>query len=210
MAESFDGDWLDLREPHDAAARNMELAELLAASLPARPRILDLGAGTGSLLRWLGHFIGRAQSWTLVDSDAELISRAFDTISERAEAVDWPVTQPGRSALLVHAPQLPGLQPTPPSVHRPKHRQHDTMGLALRPQGVHRGVGAKAVHQEPNLNPPNHRRKQRLHDSLSSEVVIENVGGHPDFMSRQGDGFDHRREQLIPALQQIHMVATTK
>jgi hypothetical protein len=56
------------------------------------------------LLRWLGHFIGRAQSWTLVDSDAELVSRAFDTISERAETVDWPVTQPGRSALLLHAP----------------------------------------------------------------------------------------------------------
>ena len=104
MSESFDGAWLDLREPYDAAARNAELAVMLAASLPARPRLLDLGAGTGSLLRWLGHFIGRAQSWTLVDSDAELISRAFDTISERAEAVDWPVTQPGRSALLVHAP----------------------------------------------------------------------------------------------------------
>ncbi|MFM7687976.1 MAG: class I SAM-dependent methyltransferase, partial [Alphaproteobacteria bacterium] len=78
MAESFDGDWLDLREPYDAAARNPELAEMLAASLPARPRLLDLGAGTGSLLRWLGHFIGRARSWTLVDSDAELLARAFD------------------------------------------------------------------------------------------------------------------------------------
>jgi hypothetical protein len=48
MAESFDGDWLDLREPHDAAARDSALAEMLAASLPARPRLLDLAAGTGS------------------------------------------------------------------------------------------------------------------------------------------------------------------
>jgi SAM-dependent methyltransferase len=104
MAEEFDGDWLDLREPYDAAARNPELAAMLAGALPARPRILDLGAGTGSLLRWLGHFIGRAQAWTLVDADAELIERAFDTIAERAEAVGWAATWPGRKTLLVHAP----------------------------------------------------------------------------------------------------------
>lgn len=104
MAESFDGDWLDLREPYDAAARNLDLALMLAGALPARPRILDLGAGTGSLLRWLGHVIGRAQAWTLVDADAELVSRAFDTIAERAEAVGWAATFPTRKTLLVHAP----------------------------------------------------------------------------------------------------------
>lgn len=104
MAESFDGDWLDLREPYDAAARNPELAAMLSAALPARPRILDLGAGTGSLLRWLGHFIGRAQAWTLVDADAALIERAFETIAERAEAVGWAATFPGKRTLLVHAP----------------------------------------------------------------------------------------------------------
>jgi SAM-dependent methyltransferase len=104
MAESFDGDWLDLREPHDAAARDPGLAALLAAALPTRPRILDLGAGTGSLLRWLGHFIGRAQAWTLVDADAALVERAFATIADRAEAVGWAATLPGRKTLLVHAP----------------------------------------------------------------------------------------------------------
>jgi SAM-dependent methyltransferase len=105
MAEEFDGDWLDLREPYDAAARNPDLAEMLSAALPARPRILDLGAGTGSLLRWLGHFIGRAQAWTLVDADPELLERAFDTIAERAEAVGWAATFPGRKTLLVHSPE---------------------------------------------------------------------------------------------------------
>lgn len=104
MAEEFDGDWLDLREPYDAAARNAELAAMLAAALPARPRILDLGAGTGSLVRWLGHFIGRAQAWTLVDADAELADRAFDTIAERADAVGWTASFPRRDTLLVHAP----------------------------------------------------------------------------------------------------------
>lgn len=104
MAEAFDGDWLDLREPYDAAARSGELAHALAAALPARPRLLDLGAGTGSLLRWLGHWIGRSQAWTLVDADPALIERAFDTIAERAEAVGWTATWPGKRTLLVHAP----------------------------------------------------------------------------------------------------------
>jgi SAM-dependent methyltransferase len=105
MAESFDGDWLDLREPFDAAARDPGLAMRLSQALPARPRLLDLGAGTGALLRWLGHFIGRAQAWTLVDADAELIERAFDTIADRAEAAGWGVTFPGKRTLLVHSPQ---------------------------------------------------------------------------------------------------------
>ena len=104
MAEEFDADWLDLREPFDARARNGALATALAAALPPRPRIMDLGAGTGSLLRWLGHWIGRAQAWTLVDADAELIRRAYDTIEERAEAVGWYTTWPGKRTMLVHAP----------------------------------------------------------------------------------------------------------
>jgi SAM-dependent methyltransferase len=105
VAEEFDGDWLDLREPYDAAARDPGLAAMLAAALPARPRLLDLGAGTGSLLRWLGHFIGRAQAWTLVDRDAALIERAFETIAERAEAVGWAATWPGKRTLLLHSPE---------------------------------------------------------------------------------------------------------
>lgn len=104
MAEEFDADWLDLREPFDAQARNGALATMLAAALPARPRIMDLGAGTGSLLRWLGHWIGRAQAWTLVDADTELVQRAYDTIEERAEAVGWSTTWPGKRTMLVHAP----------------------------------------------------------------------------------------------------------
>ena len=43
MTEAFDGDWLDLREPYDAASRDFGLAVRLAEALPARPRIMDLG-----------------------------------------------------------------------------------------------------------------------------------------------------------------------
>ncbi|WP_439595639.1 class I SAM-dependent methyltransferase [Falsiroseomonas sp.] len=104
MAESFDGDWLELREPHDAAARSLDLAAQLAEALPARPRLLDLGAGTGSLMRWMAPVIGRAQAWTLVDADGGLLSRAFGTTADFAEAQDWRATFAGRKTLLVHAP----------------------------------------------------------------------------------------------------------
>ena len=39
MAETFDGDWLALREPFDAASRSVALAQRLGAALPARARM---------------------------------------------------------------------------------------------------------------------------------------------------------------------------
>ena len=104
MSESFDLDWLDLREPFDAFARSEALAARLLARLPARPRLIDLGAGTGSLLRWLAPRIGRAQAWTLVDSSAEMAEAAFDEIADRADQMGFPVTAPNKRTLLVHAP----------------------------------------------------------------------------------------------------------
>jgi hypothetical protein len=104
MTESFDADWLELREPHDARARSEPLAAQLIALLPARPRLLDLGAGTGSLFRWLAPQIGRAQAWTLVDADAALIEEAFDTIADRAEDIGLRLTFPAKRTMLVHAP----------------------------------------------------------------------------------------------------------
>lgn len=105
MAESFDGDWLALREGHDATARDQGLAARLAQQLARpRPRILDLGAGTGSLTRWLGHHIRRPQSWVLADADPALMARAFDEMQQAAWGIGWAATWPGRKALLVHAP----------------------------------------------------------------------------------------------------------
>jgi SAM-dependent methyltransferase len=104
MSEVFDGDWLDLREDQDTLARDLELGERLAALLPARPRLLDLGSGTGSLIRWLGPIIDRAQAWTMVDADPALMSRAFDTMAETAEMLGLPATFPGKKTLLVHTP----------------------------------------------------------------------------------------------------------
>jgi SAM-dependent methyltransferase len=104
MTESFDPDWLELREPPDARARDLHLALALSAALPARPRLLDLGAGTGSLFRWLAPILNRPQAWTLVDADVTLIEFAFDTIADRAVAVGFEVSAPNKRTLLVHTP----------------------------------------------------------------------------------------------------------
>ena len=103
MSESFDADWLALREPFDARARCTALIERLIATLPQRPHLVDLGAGTGSLFRALAPSIGRAQVWTFVDADETLLGAAFEITATWAERHGWPVTWPGR-ALLVHTP----------------------------------------------------------------------------------------------------------
>ena len=108
MTEIFDAGWLAEREPFDAAARSLDLAERLAAALPARPRVLDLGAGTGSLFRWLAPIIGRAQVWTLADADSNLLDAAFIACAEWGMAQGHNVSFPGGAhnrALLLHTPR---------------------------------------------------------------------------------------------------------
>ena len=71
-------DWLALREPADAAARDPELAALTAEGLGGeRPLVIrDLGCGSGSLGRWLAPQLPGPQRWVLHDRDAELLARA--------------------------------------------------------------------------------------------------------------------------------------
>ena len=107
MVEAFDANWLWLRERFDAVSRSVALAEILAEMLPPRPRILDIGAGTGSLFRWLAPIIGRAQVWTFADVDAGLLTDAFGMTADWAEDHGYTVTWPDigrRRVLLVHTP----------------------------------------------------------------------------------------------------------
>lgn len=64
-------DWLALREPADAAARAAELAEGLSPAV-----VHDLGAGSGSMLRWLAPRLPTPQHWVLHDRDAALLPLA--------------------------------------------------------------------------------------------------------------------------------------
>ncbi len=76
--ETFTPKWLALREPVDDRSRAADLVALLAEWWGGRPsrRVLDLGSGTGSNLRYLAPRLPGEQEWTLVDRDAALLDRA--------------------------------------------------------------------------------------------------------------------------------------
>ncbi len=76
--ERFPADWLRLREPVDHRSRAEELLEpLRKLSWDTRSsRILDLGGGTGSNLRYLAPRLPAPQSWVVVDRDAALLQEA--------------------------------------------------------------------------------------------------------------------------------------
>ena len=69
--------WLQLREPADAEARSGELVDILRSRLPTGAlEIHDLGAGTGSMARWLAPRLEGRQRWVLHDRDAGLLRLA--------------------------------------------------------------------------------------------------------------------------------------
>lgn len=74
MADSL-SNWLALREPYDSRARSAALTDALAVALPRERelRVLDLGTGTGSNLRYLVNRLPHRQRWLLVDRDADLL-----------------------------------------------------------------------------------------------------------------------------------------
>jgi hypothetical protein len=73
-------DWLALREPADAAARSVELVEIVRPHLAARdgrPLVVrDLGCGSGSMGRWLASRLPGPQTWVLHDRDPQLLEIA--------------------------------------------------------------------------------------------------------------------------------------
>ena len=78
MGERFTIDWLALREPVDHRSRAADLLAPLRSWWHARraSRVVDLGSGTGSNLRYLAPYLGGGQHWRLVDRDARLLERA--------------------------------------------------------------------------------------------------------------------------------------
>lgn len=74
MSDSLAG-WLSLREKADAAARSRPLTAAIVAVLRRRRplRIVDLGTGTGSNVRFLAPLLPQPQEWLVVDRDAALL-----------------------------------------------------------------------------------------------------------------------------------------
>ncbi|AYN43503.1 class I SAM-dependent methyltransferase [Streptomyces dangxiongensis] len=96
-APRYAPEWLQLREPADAAARAADLLDPLRIRLaegPARAgglAVHDLGCGTGSMGRWLAPRLDGAQHWILHDRDPYLLHFAA-VASPRAAADGSGVT----------------------------------------------------------------------------------------------------------------------
>jgi len=73
--------WLDLREPADAAARSRGLVEHVRRQLPATGRLVihDLACGSGSMGRWLAPLLPGPQLWVMHDRDPDLLEVAAAT-----------------------------------------------------------------------------------------------------------------------------------
>ena len=78
MSATFDPAWLALREPVDHRSRAEAAMSVLGPAWRAGgwSRVVDLGSGTGSNLRYLEPRLPGTRRWTLVDHDAELLQRA--------------------------------------------------------------------------------------------------------------------------------------
>jgi SAM-dependent methyltransferase len=113
----FSTDWLALREPHDARARNPAVLNAVVASLAGNTsiRIVDLACGTGSTLRALAPRFPAGQNWRLADNDLSLLARAsamarpagvsftavpLDLNRDLEAALDGPIDLVTTSALL--------------------------------------------------------------------------------------------------------------
>lgn len=75
----FSIDWLERRESLDARSRSHLLTGLAADWLGQRTgphRILDLGSGSGSNLRFLAPRLPGPQHWRLLDHDTDLLAHA--------------------------------------------------------------------------------------------------------------------------------------
>lgn len=95
-------DWLALRAPADAAARSSGQARALARLMAARgdldrhsasgvdPVVVhDLGAGTGSMTRWLAPRLPGPQRWVLRDGDAGILAHL--DLGDVVDSAGWAV-----------------------------------------------------------------------------------------------------------------------
>ena len=95
--EGFSQEWLSLREPADHAARSPVLTRHINQWIQSRSadqlKVMDLGAGTGSNLRYLCPGFGHNQHWTLIDNDASLLSNLPTILTDWAAGMGMQIRQ---------------------------------------------------------------------------------------------------------------------
>jgi hypothetical protein len=114
----FSADWLALREPYDARARNPAVLAAVSASVErcSPISVVDLASGLGAMVRALAPRLSSPQMWCLVDNDSELLGfvrrmitpsaaltvnlRRLDLIHDLQDALDGTIDLITASALL--------------------------------------------------------------------------------------------------------------
>jgi hypothetical protein len=89
MGAGFDADWLYWREAADTEARDTGLLARWLDGLSADGRVVELGAGTGSLLRACLPYLRRPLRWEALEVDSDLIARGAERFGR------WAVSHPG-------------------------------------------------------------------------------------------------------------------
>ncbi len=92
----FDAGWLDLREPVDAASRDISIigsAAIFLGEVPA-PLAVDLGCGTGASLRAFASQAPADLRWRLIDNDAGLLAIAAERCGPGVEVVACDLADP--------------------------------------------------------------------------------------------------------------------
>ncbi len=107
----FSADWLTLREKADVAARSevvLEAARAYCANVAEKPfRICDLGSGTGASVAAFSSQFPAAQTWDLIDYDAENLQRAVERYTGSGAIEDVTVTPRVHNLALNPAPWQP-------------------------------------------------------------------------------------------------------
>jgi SAM-dependent methyltransferase len=85
--------FLARREAHDAKARNPAVLQAVAAAFADRtsPSIVDLGCGTGAMMRAISPLLPRWQNWRLVDNNLSLLARAAPASAAGGSVVTVPI-----------------------------------------------------------------------------------------------------------------------
>ena len=103
----FSAEWLQLRQPADAASRSAALLQQLSQRISQHHplRVVDLGAGTGANLLYMAPRLSGEQHWLLLDSDAELLGLLPQRLTQWFTGTGFRVEQSG-DLMVIHGPDF--------------------------------------------------------------------------------------------------------